>query len=123
MNKTEMREIFSQFQKKAVDELNGDIALIGKYCSVEWVGDTWDVYLHDAKSARNGDFTASLSQTRVNRILEKLPEGVQGKYLNGEGWFQTTNLDWLKDFMFEHRKLLGLPKRPPPPAKPFVSKH
>ena len=115
MTKNELRTIFDKFQKKAVIELNGDNALVGKHCSVEWVENTWDVYLHNVVEHRKGDFTAPLSQVRVNKILNKLPEGVPSKNMDGEGWFQTTNLPWLKDFLYENRKTLGLPKRPPPP--------
>ena len=115
MNKEEMRNTFDKFQKVAVKDFNGDIALVGKYCSVEWVENTWDVYLHDTVNALKGDFTGTISQTRVNRVLNKLPEWVYSKNLDGEGWFQTTNLDWLKDFLFENRKLLGLLSRRPPP--------
>ena len=119
MNRTELREIFNKFQKKAVIELNGDDALTGKFISVERIGNVWDVYFHNVTAIKQNKFSEVLGVRKLNNMLALLPESISPHILDGEAWFQTDNTDWLKDWLFEHRKALGLFSRPPPKPRGF----
>lgn len=120
MTISEMRNIFNRFTKTSVMEMNGDTSLVGHYVSVQWVDDTWDIYFHDTRSYRAKNYAnATLGAKKLNNLLALVPNSLSPTKLNGEGWFQTPNTDWLRVFLYENRKALGLASRRPPPANAF----
>lgn len=116
MNITEMREIFDCFAKTSFMEMNGDNSLVGHNVSIQWVDNTWDIYFHRTAPYRSKNYSeATLGTGKLNNLIRLVPEINFPVKLDGEGWFQTPNTDWLKDWLFENRKALGLSKRRPPP--------
>ena len=116
----ELRDTFDCFAKKSVMEMNGDTSLVGHYVSVQWVDNTWDIYFHNTREYRAKNYAnAILGTKKLNNLLALVPDSLSPVKLDGEGWFQTPDTEWLKDWLFLNRKALGLPKRPPPPANAF----
>jgi len=115
MNLTEYRSIFSEFSKTQVREVDSEINLTGQNVLVANIDGIWDVWVCSAKKFVNGDRAATLGTRKQNNIAQTLPESTKVNRLDGEFWFQTSNLPWLKKWLFENRKALGLHKRRPAP--------
>lgn len=114
-----LRETFDQFSKTSVKKINGDWSLVGKYVDCQFIGTSWDIFIHDTKPVLEGRFDVPLSARKVTNILATLPESILTHKLTGEAYFKTTDLDWLKSWLWDNRKLLGLRLAGHKPANSF----
>ena len=119
---SEMRIIFSEFSKTSIKKINGDYSLVGKYMDCQFIETSWDVFIHDTKSVLEERFPEPLGARKLNNILATLPESIVAHKLSGEAYFKTTNLDWLKSWLWDNRKLLGLRSAGHKPANSFIRK-
>jgi hypothetical protein len=123
MDKQDYYEAFPQFAKAAVKLLGEEINLTGKCVLVTKIDHIYDIYLCDAKARLEGDFAALLSVRKIGYLLDTLPKGTYIHKLTGEAWFQTHNLEWLNQWLWENRRSLGLHQRKPAPANAFKVLH
>ena len=114
-----LRDIFNEFSKTSIKKINGDYSLVGKYVDCKLIGTSWDVFIHDTKPVLEGRYDVPLSARKVTNILSTLPESIDAHKLTGEAYFKTTDLVWLKSWLWENRKLLGLRLAGHKPAKAF----
>lgn len=116
---SEMRVIFSEFSKTSIKKINGDYSLVGKYVDCQFIESSWDVFIHDTKSVLEDRFPEPLSTRKVSNILSTLPDSILAHKLSGEAYFKTTNIDGLKSWLWNNRKLLGLRSAGHKPANAF----
>jgi len=116
---SEMRVIFSEFSKTSIKKINGDYSLVGKFVDCQFIGNSWDIFIHDTKPVLEGRFDVPLSARKLTNILATLPESIDTHKLSGEAYFKTTDLDWLKSWLWDNKKLLGLRIRGQKPANAF----
>ncbi len=111
MTKSELEQIFDQFAKTAIKEDDDGWYLFGMNASVSWVDNTWDVNICNQAAYSLGRYTARLGTGKINNICATLPESITVTRLDGESYFQTTDLEWLKSWLFENRLALRIKKR------------
>ena len=119
MTAAKLRVIFNQFSKTSIKKINGDYSLLGKYVDCQFIGTSWDVFIHDTKAVLEGRFDVRLSARKVTNILSTLPESIDAHKLTGEAYFRTTNTEWLKSWLWDNRKILGLRCAGHKPANSF----
>ena len=118
-SKTELQTTFDKFAKTAIKKGDDGFYLYGHCIDVTLIDDVWDVYIRNMKKAVTGDLTTPLSTRKVTNVLATLPESIDAHKLTGEAYFKTTDLVWLKSWLWENRKLLGLRLAGHKPAKAF----
>ncbi len=111
MTKSELEQIFDKFARTAIKEDDGEWYLYGHNVNVAPMGAYWDVYLCNQKEISQGDMTAYLGTGKLNNLYATVPESIPIHKINGEGWFQTGDLELLKSWLLENRKALGIKKR------------
>jgi hypothetical protein len=111
MDKKEYTEIFDIFAKTSIKMGDYGFYLYGHNVCVEFMSDVWDVYICNQKEFRKGDYQALLSGKLLNLVRDSLPSGIKYNRLDGEAYFQTKDIHWLKGWLFENRKRLGIAKR------------
>jgi len=114
-----LRKTFDKFSRTSVKKINGDYSLVGKYVDCQYIGTSWDVFIHDTEQVLEGRFDLPLSARKITNILATLPESIDAHKLTGEAYFKTTDIDWLKSWLWDNRKLLGLRMRGHKPANSF----
>ncbi len=122
----EYRDIFTQFQKAQVIRYSGEVKLVGKYVFVDECNGTWFIFISAASELVKGHGSASLSKRKLGSIVKTLPtcDFIEIEECNGEMMVKTKNLEWLKKWLFENRKKLGLFKRRPGNKNPaWLTKH
>ena len=123
MNMQEMQSVFDVFSRKMVVAGHPSAKIIGQIVDIEIIEDSeppvWDIWICPAKLFRDGVLTASLTERKLNNLLKTLPSHINIHKLNGEAWFQTTDVHWLKTWLYENRQSLGLHKRRPAPVAGF----
>ncbi len=110
----ELREIFDSFAKTAVITLDLERMLVGHYIRVAWCGDAWDVWICNHRGMKT-DQSAILGTGKLNNIINTLPDTIEVDLADGEAWFNTTDLIWLKSWLKTNRVALGIKKRQSPP--------
>jgi len=111
MTKTELIEIFDQFAKSAIKEDTDGYYLYGSNVHVAPLGAGWDVCLCNQKAYAQDDMTAFLGTGKLNNLCNTLPDNVTPNRLDGEAWFHSGNLKWLKSWLLDNRKALAIKKR------------
>ena len=114
----ELREIFDSFAKTAVITLDLERMLVGHYIRVAWCGDAWDVWICNHKRMKI-DQSAILGTGKRNNIINTLPDTIEVDLADGEAWFNTTDLTWLKSWLENNRVALGIKKRQSPPKEGY----
>ena len=118
---TEIKRIFDQFAKTAIKKGDDGYYLYGHCIDVTLIDEVWDVYIRNMKKVVTGDLATPLSTRKLNNILATLPESILTHKLSGESYFRTTDIDWLKSWLWDNRKLHGLRMRGHKPANAFSS--
>ena len=108
MTAVKLKIIFDLFSKTSIKKINGNYSLVGKYMDCQFIETSWDVFIHDTEPALQGPFDAPLSARKITNILTTLPESIDAHKLTGEAYFKTTDIDWLKSWLWDNRRLLGL---------------
>ena len=121
MTAGELRVIFDQFAKTAIKKGDDGFYLYGHSIDVTLIGISWDVYIRNMKKVIAGDLVTPLGTRKLNNILATIPESILTHKLSGEAYFKTTDLQWLKSWLWDNRKLLGLRMRGHKPANAFSS--
>jgi hypothetical protein len=111
MNKSEYIELFDKFAKTSIKIGTDCPYLYGHNVDVTLIDSTWDVIIQNNKEYTKGNLTAYLGTGKLNNIYATLPENIRIHKLDGEGWFQTTDIGWLKSWLLDNRKALGIAKR------------
>ena len=111
MKKREYQQEFDMFSRTSIKDGDYGNYLYGHNVAVENMGDIWDVYLHNAKAFLQGARTERLGTGKINNICRTLPKSVKVTRLDGEAYFQTNDIHWLKSWLSENRKALGIAKR------------
>jgi len=106
MNKQEMIEIFPSMAKSAVRMNQDGPYLHGHFVEISWVDNTWDIYVRDMKNIGN-----MLGTGKINNILATVPPSIKPTQANGEAWWQTPDIDLLKEWLDNNRVALGISKR------------
>ncbi len=122
MTKSELEQIFNNFTRTSVKTDHDGVYLAGKWVHISPIEDTWDVYLRHVKNAEAGNLVDGMTPNKLSYIYKQIPEGVDVHKLDGEAWFHTQDLNWLKAWLWDNRKILGLHKRRPAPVNGFISK-
>ena len=120
-SRSELRIIFDQFAKTAIKKGDDGSCLYGHYIDVTLIDGVWDAYIRNMKKVVAGDLATPLSTRKLNSILATLPESILTHKLAGEAYFKTTDTVWLKSWLWDNRKLLGLRMRGHKPANAFSS--
>lgn len=107
-SRSELRIIFDQFAKTAIKKGDDGSYLYGHCIDVTLIDGVWDAYIRNMKKVVTGDLATPLSTRKLNSILATLPESILTHKLSGEAYFKTTDTVWLKSWLWENRKLLGL---------------
>ena len=118
-SKAKLQAIFDQFAKSAIKKGDDGYYLYGHCIDVTLIDEVWDVYIRNMKKVVTGDLATPLSTRKLNNILATLPESILTHKLSGESYFRTTDLEWLKSWLWDNRKLLGLRIRGHKPANSF----
>ena len=118
-SQAELRSIFNKFAKTAIKKNDDGYYLYGNNVNVQAIGDIWDVYLCNMKEYAQDNRTANLGTGKLNNIYATLPENIKVRKLDGEGYFQTSDLTWLKGWLEGNRQALGIKKRKSPPPVHF----
>lgn len=58
-----------------------------------------------------GDMTAHLGERKLNYLYTTLSDVINVHKQDGEGWFQATDIEWLKSWLLKNRTSLGIFKR------------
>lgn len=119
MTKQELTEIFDKFAKASIRIDEDEYNLYGHSVLVTKIYNIWDVWVCNAKSFRSGSRDGVLGTKKLNIILATLPPEIKPNIVNGEAWFQTHDLEWLKGWLLENRISLGIAKRRPPAKHGF----
>ena len=119
MNKAELHMIFDKFARTAIKSNDDGYYLHGNNVGVQLIGDIWDVYISNQKEYVKGNRTAYLGTGKINNICATLPENINVRKLDGEAYFQTSDLTWLKGWLDTNRTALGIKKRKSPPPVQF----
>ena len=118
-SQAELRSIFNKFAKTAIKKDDDGYYLYGNSVNVTFFDDIWDVYLCNMKEYAQGNRTAYLGTGKINNICATLPENIKVHRLDGEAYFQTSDLTWLKSWLDTNRQALGIKKRKNPPPVHF----
>lgn len=121
MNSVELHIIFDQFSKTSIKKGDDGYFLYGHCIDVTLIDGVWDVYIRNMKKVITGDLNTPLGTRKLNNILATLPESILTHKLSGESYFRTTDTVWLKSWLWDNRKLLGLRMRGHKPANAFSS--
>ena len=111
MKKTELQAIFDKFAKTSIKNGDDGYFLYGNSVNVQAIDDIWDVYLCNMKEYLHGSRAGRLGTGKLNNIYATLPEDINIHKLDGEGYFQTSDIEWLKEWLDTNRKKLGIKKR------------
>jgi hypothetical protein len=122
MTKQELTEIFDMFAKTSIKEMDGRYVLYGHNVTVDIIGTIWDVWLCNAKGFLHGDMTAYLGTGKLNNICSTLPSSIKVTEYDGERSFETNDIHWLKTWLYENRKALGIAKRKKVTGTPYFSR-
>ena len=118
----ELREIFDGFAKTAVTTIDNERMLVGHHVRVawcedrfgKWSEDCFDVWICNHRGMKT-DQSVILGTGKRNNIISTLPDTIDVTIVDGEAWFSTTDLPWLKSGRETNLVALGIKKRQSPP--------
>lgn len=117
MNKQHFEITFPNFAKSSFRKIDGEYELTGLYVRVvplEEVGlpDEWDVWICNARRTCGVEsMSYGLGTRKRNNLVALAPPGVKVAELDGEAYFQTTDLALVRGWLEKNRVRLGIKKR------------
>ena len=112
MTKADLVTLFPAFSPKRafVAGENNAWEVVGRYVNVAWVTNTWDVCVR-------------APQIRTNALAALFPKAeAQAKVVDdGEAWWQSKDVDLVREWLESNRAKLGIAKRRPAPKKPILA--